>query len=62
MMLHQDNKIKHDQCSITLDELVARILEFDNLKHQFTNHEKILSLIIQERIYVEDFEMLRTLI
>ena len=62
LMLHRDNKTKHDQCSITLDELVSRIREFDNLKHQFTNHEKILELIIQERIYVKDFEMLRTLI
>jgi hypothetical protein len=59
LMLHQDNKIKHDQCSITLDELVARILEFDNISTCFVKHDVVMSIIKNQNHIVSDMESLR---
>jgi hypothetical protein len=61
LISHMENKSKHSKSSITIDQLIENILNF-----QFTEnvkiHSKIVNLIKEDKIYLTDFEELRKLI
>jgi hypothetical protein len=62
LVQHQVNKQKHSGCTLTLDELVAQIMNFDNTVYQWPHHEAIKSIIEESQIFVGNFEELRKLI
>lgn len=56
---HKKNKLKHAACEITIDGLVARIKQFVNTNNRCRDHDNILNLINENKIYVKDWELLR---
>lgn len=62
LVLQSVNKRKDVNCEITVEQLLSNIKNFDNLKHKFQSHMQILHLIDQGKIYLDDFEMLRSLV
>jgi hypothetical protein len=56
---HKQNKIKHAACEIELDELITRIKQFDNANNRCKDHNTILNIIMNDEIYVKDWESLR---
>ncbi|CAB4122379.1 hypothetical protein UFOVP29_13 [uncultured Caudovirales phage] len=62
LMLHKQNKIKHNNCSITLDELLTRILAFDNRSNRVKTHDLVVSIIESDSHIVSDIESLRSML
>ena len=62
LVLHSDNKHKHTKCDITIDELITKILTFDNNIHRFKHHDVVVNLIQEGKVYITDFESLRCLV
>lgn len=59
LLQHKDNKRKHNDCAITLEELVSRIQAFDNSANVFPGHHLIARVIKDNQIIITDWEELR---
>jgi len=62
LLQHKDNKRKHNNCHITLDDLIAKIQEFDNSGNVFPNHSLVVEIINNNKILIKDWETLRAFI